>query len=148
MPEHSAKVLFATHYHELTDLARLLPRLTNRSMAVREWRGKILFLHRVVDGPSDRSYGIHVAELAGVPEAVCRRAEEILGNLERHEISVTGDPVMHLPSNPAAERIQQLDLFRPPNEEVIDRLRQIDLDQTTPMEALHLLAELQERVKG
>jgi len=147
-PEHAAKVLFATHYHELTDLARLLPRLTNRSMAVKEWRGQILFLHRVVDGPSDRSYGIHVAELAGVPEAVCARAEEILTNLERHEISVTGDPVMHLSSNPSAERIKQLDLFRPPTEEVIDRLRHLDLDQTTPIQALHLLIELQGRVKG
>ena len=66
-PGRNALVLFATHYHELTDLARRLPRLVNRSMAVKEWRGDILFLHRVVDGPADRSYGIHVAQLAGVP---------------------------------------------------------------------------------
>ena len=84
----AALVLFATHYHELTDLAQRLDRLQNRSMAVKEWRGDILFLHRVVDGTADRSYGIHVARLAGVPEDVCTRAETVLANLERHELDM------------------------------------------------------------
>jgi len=139
-PEHAARVLFATHYHELTDLARRLPRLTNRSMAVKEWQGSILFLHRVVEGPSDRSYGIHVARLAGVPETVCRRAEEILAGLEEHELTVvegeSGRPV---------ERVQQLDLFRPDADEILERLRRLDPDTVTPMEALQILAELKER---
>ena len=87
-PEHAALVLFATHYHELTDLARMLPRLVNRSMAVKEWRGSILFLHRVADGPADRSYGIHVARLAGVPDEVCR----------------TGRPDPRQPRTPRAQR--------------------------------------------
>jgi DNA mismatch repair protein MutS len=140
--DHAALVLFATHYHELTDLARLLPRLVNRSMAVKEWRGSILFLHRVVEGPADHSYGIHVARLAGVPEEVCGRAEQVLANLERHELNVTGDPVIHNPPTATAERINQLDLFRSPVEEVADRLRRLELDGVTPLEALNLLSEL------
>jgi DNA mismatch repair protein MutS len=144
--EHAALVLFATHYHELTDLARLLPRLRNRSMAVKEWRGSILFLHRVVDGHADHSYGIHVARLAGVPEDVCRRAEQVLANLERHELNVTGDPVIQRPPGTAAARINQLDLFRSPTEEVADTLRRLELDAMTPLEALNLVAELRAKV--
>ncbi len=143
--EHAAKVLFATHYHELTELAGLLPRLRNRSLAVKEWRGKILFLHRVVDGPADRSYGIHVARLAGVPEEVCRRSEEILANLERHELSVTGDPSARGTTRPGAERIEQLPLFRPAADEILSLLRETDLDRLTPLEALNLLASLKEK---
>ncbi len=146
--DHAALVLFATHYHELTDLARKLPRLVNRSTAVKEWRGDIVFLHRVVEGPADRSYGIHVAHLAGVPPMVCDRAEQILSNLERHELNVTGDPAMLGPEASTAERIRQMDLFRPAAEEVADRLRRLDLDQLTPLEALNLLAALQRRVQG
>jgi DNA mismatch repair protein MutS len=101
--EHAALVLFATHYHELTDLGRMLPRLVNRSMAVKEWRGSILFLHRVVEGPADHSYGIHVAQLAGVPEEVCGRAEQVLANIERHELKISGDPVMQTPPAANAE---------------------------------------------
>lgn len=144
-PEHAALVLFATHYHELTELGRKLPRFVNRSMAVKEWRGTILFLHRVVDGPADHSYGIQVARLAGVPAEVCRRASEVLANIERHELNVAGDPVMQLQ---AGERVNQLDLFRPPADEIADRLRRLDLDGITPIEALNLLAELRNKVDG
>jgi DNA mismatch repair protein MutS len=145
--EHTALVLFATHYHELTDLARSLPRLVNRSMAVKEWRGDIVFLHRVVEGPADRSYGIHVAQLAGVPPGVCRRAEEILANLERHELNVTGDPVLVGPDDRPAERIRQMDLFRPATEQVVERLRGLDIDHLTPLDALNLLVDLRRRVE-
>jgi DNA mismatch repair protein MutS len=146
--DHAAMVLFATHYHELTDLARRLPRLVNRSMAVKEWRGDIVFLHRVVEGPADRSYGIHVAQLAGVPSEVCGRAEEILSNLERHELNVTGDPVMLGPAGQPPERIRQMDLFRPAAEQIVERLRELDVDHLTPLEALNLLVDLQRRVEG
>jgi len=143
-PERSAKVLFATHYHELTDLSRRLPRLTNRSMAVKEWGGSILFLHRVVDGPSDRSYGIHVARLAGVPDNVCRRAEDVLATLERHELGILeGETAVGTAEGPV-QRVQQLDLFRPVADEILDRLGRVDIDQLTPLEALRLLAGLQE----
>jgi len=145
-PDHAAKVLFATHYHELTDLARALPRLVNRSMTVKEWRGNILFLHRVVDGTADRSYGIHVARLAGVPDTVCHRAEEVLANLERHELNVAGDPTVHAAARPFATGGHQLDLFRPVIDEVTDRLRRTDPESTTPLEALALLAELKARI--
>jgi len=144
--DHAALVLFATHYHELTELGRKLPRLVNRSMAVKEWRGSILFLHRVADGPADHSYGIHVAQLAGVPDEVCSRAEEILANIERHELKISGDPVMQTPPAANAERINQLDLFRAPADEISDRLRRLDIDGLTPREALELLAELHEKV--
>jgi DNA mismatch repair protein MutS len=146
--EHAALVLFATHYHELTDLGRMLPRLVNRSMAVREWRGSILFLHRVVEGPADHSYGIHVARLAGVPDEVCERAEQVLGNIERHELNVAGDPIMQMPSGTTAERINQLDLFRSSSDEITDRLRRLDLDGMSPLDALILLSELQAKVHG
>ena len=144
--DHAALVLFATHYHELTELGRMLPKLVNRSMAVKEWRGSILFLHRVADGPADHSYGIHVAQLAGVPDEVCSRAEEVLANIERHELKISGDPVMQTPPAANAERINQLDLFRAPVDEISDRLRRLDVDGLTPREALELLAELHEKV--
>jgi len=146
--DHAGLVLFATHYHELTDLGRVLPRLQNRSMAVKEWRGSILFLHRVVEGPADRSYGIHVAQLAGVPDDVCRRAEQVLANIERHELNVAGDPVMQSSNDATADRISQLDLFRSPTEEMIDRLRRLDPECMTPLDALNLLAELRAKVLG
>ncbi len=146
--EHAALVLFATHYHELTELARLLPVLVNRSMAVKEWRGSILFLHRVTDGPADRSYGIHVAELAGVPDEVCRRAEQILSNLERHELNVTGDAVIAQPFDGIAERTRQLELFRPPSDELVNELRNIDIEGLTPIDALNLLAALKQKSEG
>ena len=147
-PEHAALVLFATHYHELTELARALPVLVNRSMAVKEWRGSILFLHSVTEGPADRSYGIHVAELAGVPDEVCRRAEEILTNLERHEINVTGDALISTSSDGKVERTHQLELFRPPTDELIRELRSIDIEALTPIKALNLLAELKRKIEA
>ncbi len=129
-------VLFATHYHELTDLAERLARVVNASLAVKEWQGKVLFLHRVVPGPADRSYGIHVARLAGVPEAVCRRAEDVLATLERHEVKVQE---MARPK----ETPTQLSLFPAAEEMVAERLRRLDVAATTPLEALNILAELQ-----
>ncbi len=147
-PEHAALVLFATHYHELTELARTLPNLVNRSMAVKEWRGAILFLHRVTDGPADRSYGIHVAELAGVPDPVCRRAEQILGKLERHEVSAVDGPALDPPIDGRARRNRQLELFRPPSDELIANLRAVDIDTLTPLDALTMLAELKQKAEN
>lgn len=134
-------VLFATHYHELTDLARQLPRVANASVAVKEYRGQVLFLHRVVPGPSDRSYGIHVARLAGVPEEACRRAEELLTMLERKELRVVEA------ARPAGQP-HQPSLFPPAEDVVVERLHRLDLDAITPLDALNLLAELKREVKG
>jgi DNA mismatch repair protein MutS len=85
-----AKTLFATHYHELTELAQRLPRLKNFNVAVREWRDQIVFLRKIVEGGTDKSYGIHVARLAGVPKEVLERAKVILGNLEESELTPEG----------------------------------------------------------
>jgi DNA mismatch repair protein MutS len=145
-PAHGALVLFATHYHELTDLATILPRLVNRSMAVKEWRGAILFLHRVAEGPADRSYGIHVAHLAGVPASVCERAEQILATLERHELKIIDGPSIGPLDAGRHDRIQQPGLFRPAAEAVADLLRRTETDRLTPIEALNLVATLRKRV--
>jgi len=145
--ERAAKVLFATHYHELTDLARRLPRLINQSMGVKEWKGKILFLHRVGDGPSDRSYGIHVAELAGVPDEVCRRAEEILIDLEANR-ATPADPIAQRPAPDSSDRILQMDLFRQPLDEIFDEIGSLELDSMTPLEALNWLSNLKKKVNN
>ncbi len=128
-------VLFATHYHELTDLADRFARVVNASVAVKEWEGNVLFLHRVVAGPSDRSYGIHVARLAGVPEAVCRRAGEVLLELERQEAGV-------LAATRNSNQPEQMRLFPEPSGAVAEKLRKVEVDRLTPLEALNLLAAL------
>ncbi|MBF8251342.1 MAG: mutS, partial [Deltaproteobacteria bacterium] len=87
-----AKTLFATHYHELTDLALLRENIRNFNVAVREWNDQVIFLHKIVPGGADRSYGIHVARLAGLPQEVLGRAREILLNLEKGEFSSEGMP--------------------------------------------------------
>ncbi len=86
------KTLFATHYHELTELAGLLQGVVNRTMAVKEWQDRIVFLRRVVQGAADKSYGLHVARLAGLPAKVIDRASEVLANLERQEYDPHGRP--------------------------------------------------------
>ncbi len=130
-------VLFATHYHELTDLAQRLDRVVNASLAVKEWQGSVIFLHRVVEGPADRSYGIHVARLAGVPDAVCRRAEDVLRQIERQEAKVI-EAARPVPGP------HQLALFPPPEASVTGRLRELDLDRLSPLDALNLLAALKQ----
>ncbi|HEX3704483.1 MAG TPA: DNA mismatch repair protein MutS [Vicinamibacterales bacterium] len=135
------KTLFATHYHELTDLADATPGVVNFHVAAREWKDDIVFLRKIVPGRSDRSYGIQVARIAGLPRSVIDRAREILNALERDELTRGGRPSV---SGTIADPQQQLGLFQAPVED--DRLRQrlmaTDLDHMTPMEALTLLAEL------
>ncbi|HPS79148.1 MAG TPA: DNA mismatch repair protein MutS [Thermoanaerobaculaceae bacterium] len=133
-------VIFATHYHELTDLADRLERVVNASVAVKEWQGQVLFLHRVAPGPSDRSYGIHVARLAGVPDAACKRAQVILKLLERQELKV-----VEATAPPRAHR--QLSLFPAGEEIVAHRLRRLEVDSLTPLDALNLLAELKREIE-
>ena len=91
-PRHSAKTLFATHYHEMTELAKMRPGVRNYQVAVSEAKGEIVFLRKVVPGSASKSYGIEVARLAGLPRAVLERAQEILGNLEQNELDLTGKP--------------------------------------------------------
>ena len=137
------KTLFATHYHELTDLADATPGVVNFHVAAREWKDDIIFLRKIVPGRSDRSYGIQVARLAGLPPTVIARAREILAALERDELTRGGRPsVSGTPSDPQ----RQLGLFASPGDgadaRVRERLAAVDVDHMTPLEALTLLAEL------
>jgi DNA mismatch repair protein MutS len=142
------KTLFATHYHELTELAALLPRVVNRTMAVKEWDERIVFLRRVVPGSADKSYGLHVARLAGLPPAVVERAGEILANLEAQEYDMAGRPRLARGNAPpaAAGDAAQLTLFAPPEQVVASLLRDVDLDQLAPLAALNLLHALKSRL--
>jgi DNA mismatch repair protein MutS len=141
------KTLFATHYHELTELASLLPRVVNRTMAVKEWDERIVFLRRVVPGSADKSYGLHVARLAGLPPAVIERAAEVLANLEAQEYDLAGRPRLARGSAPtAAADPAQLTLFAPPEQVVAALLRDVDLDQLAPLAALNLLHTLKARL--
>ena len=139
-------VLFATHYHELTDLARTHARIENCSVAVREWKGEVVFLRRIVPGPASQSYGIQVARLAGVPVPVIERAKQILHNLEQGELNEAGQPRL---AQGNGAHSGQLGLFASGEQRTRERLRDelsaIDVDQLTPLEALtrlHALVEL------
>jgi DNA mismatch repair protein MutS len=103
--ETRARTLFATHYHELTDLARTRSGVRNYNVAVREWNDQIIFLRKIVPGGADKSYGIQVARLAGLPAGIIARAKEILANLEQHELNADGRPAIaesSLPAGPVA----------------------------------------------
>lgn len=147
-PKARPKTIFATHYHELTDLADALPSVANFHVVVREWKEDIVFLRKVVAGRSDRSYGIQVARLAGLPPSVVGRAREILNGLERDELSRGGRPSL---SGDAARHQQQLGLFQAPaagDDPVHRRLRELDVDQLTPIQALNLLADLKREAES
>ena len=143
--EHAAKTLFATHYHEMTELAKLLPGVRNYQMAAKETAGTIVFLRRVVEGSASKSYGIEVGRLSGLPRVVTDRAREILLNLEANELDVTGRPKLarHLPSRKNAP---QPTLFEAANDAVVDELRNLDPDALTPDQALEVMRRLRQRL--
>jgi DNA mismatch repair protein MutS len=140
------KTLFATHYHELTDLADATPGVVNFHVAAREWKDDIVFLRKIVPGRSDRSYGIQVARLAGLPGAVIDRAREILGALERDELTRGGRPSV---SGTTTDPQRQLGLFQsqPADDRLRERLSALDVDRMTPIEALALLADLKKEAQ-
>jgi DNA mismatch repair protein MutS len=141
-PRIRPKTLFATHYHELTDLADATPGVVNYHVAAREWKDDIIFLRKIFPGRSDRSYGIHVARLAGLPRAVVDRARQILTALERDELTRGGRPsISGTPDDPQ----RQLGLFQAttaPEDRLRHKVAALDVDSMTPLEALTLLAEL------
>jgi DNA mismatch repair protein MutS len=139
-----AKVLFATHYHELTALAERLPRVHNFHVAVREWNDEIIFLHKVRPGGTDRSYGIQVARLAGLPPAVIARAKAILGELEREREQLQSAVTPEAPATGPA----QLGLFPATHDPLLRELATLDLGAMTPLQALNLLADWQQRLKA
>jgi len=142
------KTLFATHYHELTDLALTRNRVKNYNIAVREWNDTIIFLHKLMAGGTNRSYGIQVAALAGVPAGVVNRATEILHNIEKGEMDQRGEPRIAAGARPAADKEaekrkpNQLPLFAPLDDELRRKIAEILPDTLSPLEALALLYEL------
>jgi DNA mismatch repair protein MutS len=134
-PRLRSKTLFATHYHELTQLADLLPGVRNYNVAVSEADGKVVFLHKIIPGGADRSYGIHVGQLAGLPRPVIVRAGEIMQQLE----ASSGKAVR---IDPFASR--QMALF-PETNPLLDELRQLDVNTLSPIEALNRLFEWQRK---
>jgi DNA mismatch repair protein MutS len=139
------RTLFATHYHELTDLAQSLAGVRNLNVAVKEWQDHVVFLHKIVPGAADKSYGIHVARLAGVPRAVNERAKQILAQLEAEHLDREGKPKLAVKGKKSRRGDLQLTLFAPPEHPIVDELRRLDVDSLTPLEALKLLAELKSR---
>ena len=140
------KALFATHYHELTELAEHLPAVKNRHVSVTESGGNIVFLRRVEPGPADRSYGIEVARLAGLPNEVVERAREVLSQHEEseHQLTDTLSDGRTSAAEPAGNF--QLTLFTPAEHALRDRLAKVNLDELKPLEALNLLAELKKEI--
>jgi DNA mismatch repair protein MutS len=137
-PEAAAKTLFATHYHELTEMAQSLPRVRNYNVAVAEEQGQVVFLHRILPGGADRSYGVHVAQLAGLPRPAVLRAQEILEELESRR---DGRPARR------AAAAGQLPLL-PPDDSLRKELAALDVDGMTPLQAMTKLYELAERARS
>jgi DNA mismatch repair protein MutS len=138
------KTLFATHYHELTELAHTMPRVKNFNIAVKEWNDEIIFLRKLVEGGTNRSYGIQVARLAGIPDRVIKRAKKILYRIEQGEYAGGGTACLGFADESARKGPVQLDLFRKPENNIIEKLNQADISRMTPLEALIFLNELQQ----
>ena len=132
------RTLFATHYHELIELAERFKGVRNLNVAVREWEDQVIFLHRIVEGGTDRSYGIHVARLAGVPKPVLERARQLLSELTVHHVGNTKAPK----SRRREDETQQLQLFVDPPQVLARQLREANLDALTPMQAFDLIRKL------
>jgi len=140
---HGAKVLFATHYHELTALADRLARVRNFHVAVKEWNDEIIFLHKVRAGGTDRSYGIQVARLAGLPPSVIERARVLLAELLSERTALSIAP----PAETADAHSAQLALFPTGSNPILRELAGLDVGSLTPLQALNLLADWQQRLK-
>jgi len=142
------RTLFATHYHELSDLARTLSGVKNLNVAVREWEDQVVFLHKIIDGAADKSYGIHVARLAGVPGGVIGRAKQILAQLEEQHLDQEGRPKLARRGKRQRVGDLQLTLFAVEPHPLIEKLRGMNLDQLSPMAALELLNQWQAELHG
>ena len=154
------RTLFATHYHELTDLAEVLDGVANFNVAVREWEGEVVFLHQIIGGAADQSYGIHVAQLAGVPREVNERAKQILAELESEggrRNAQSGQPLAGVPTHridpsqqpaPLNGQSLQLTLFDTADHPLLDTIRCTDLNSLTPLEVQQLVREWQEQLSA
>lgn len=140
------RTFFATHYHELTDLRHSLERVRNLNVSVKEWDDQVVFLHKIVPGSADKSYGIHVARLAGVPKSVNERAKQILAQLEADHLDEQQRPKLEANKKRGRKGDIQLTLFAPYDHPAIEKLKKLDLNQLTPLDALQRLKELQDEV--
>jgi DNA mismatch repair protein MutS len=155
-----SRTLFATHYHELTELALTMDRVKNYTVAIKEWNDQIIFLRRVVEGGADKSYGIQVARLAGLPQTVIQRAKEVLANLEKAEFNELGEPVAaHQDQKPAGVREEggmgktteispQLGLYASDAGLLFKELQDMNLDTMTPLDAMNRLHDLKKKAGG
>jgi DNA mismatch repair protein MutS len=156
-PARNARTLFATHYHELNELSELYPRVKNFKADVREYGGKVIFLHKITEGSADHSYGIHVAEMAGLPKAVTSRAKEILKNLESFELSATESASLPNAGTkmPKPRRVisknkegdLQIDIFQLGDEELREKIKNVDVNNLTPVEALNKIVEIKKIIE-
>jgi DNA mismatch repair protein MutS len=147
-PHGRPLTLFATHYHELTELSALKERVKNYHVAVREWNGRIIFIRKLEPGISSHSYGIEVARIAGIPPEVLTRAREILGNLEKGEFTSQGVPALaESEAIRPGKAEEQLDLFAGYKDEIISEIRSLNIETMTPLDAMKKLDELREKIK-
>jgi len=145
-PEVAAKTLFATHYHELNEMAELFPKIKNYKVEVREYDDKVIFLHKVNPGRADHSYGIQVAQMAGLPQFVTNRAKQVLQNLESKELTPYEIKKEKL-KNLKPENENQLNIFEVKDDKLRDEIDEIQIDSLTPLQALNKLQELKKKVK-
>jgi len=141
-----SRTLFATHYHELTELTQTLKQASNWNVAVHEQDGEIVFLHKIVEGSANKSYGIHVARLAGVPDQIIQRANQILSTLEKDHIDATSGKTTIPPRPQKQSSHQQLSLFGNATHPVLDEIRDLNVDQMTPLAALEELYRIREQL--
>jgi DNA mismatch repair protein MutS len=135
------RTLFATHYHELTQLEESLPRIANWNVAVKEWNDEVVFLHRIVRGGADKSYGIHVARLAGIPASVNERAKDVLAQLEADHRDALDRPTIRTPGTGGGHGSYQLTLFGFIDHPLIEQIQKLDLNSMTPIEAMQFLQQ-------
>ena len=140
------RTLFATHYHELTDLEKSLSLVKNYNVAVREWQDEVVFLHKIIPGAADKSYGIHVARLAGVPKEIVERAKDILFQLEQEHLDAEGRAKIARRSGRPRRSEVQLTLFEPMEHPLLEELRRLDVNATPPLEALRLLQQWKDQL--
>lgn len=141
------RTLFATHYHELTQLEESLPRVANWNVAVKEWNDEVVFLHRIVRGGADKSYGIHVARLAGIPLEVNERAKDVLSQLEADHRDAFDRPTIQTPGASSGNGQFQMTLFGFADHPLLDQMQKLDLNSMTPIEALQFLQEAKANLK-
>lgn len=145
-PSLGARTLFATHYHELTELAVTKEGVRNFNIAVREWGDRIIFLRKIMEGGTNRSYGIQVARIAGVPAEVVTRAMEILRNMEQGELDEVGMPKIARGKKTTQKNANQLSLFADHREAIMEELKALDLLNLTPLEAMQRIGDWKERL--